>query len=291
MSSNRVANRLAPALTIRGRSFARGARTYVMGIVNATPDSFSGDGLPVASDAVAHACAVVRAGADIVDIGAESTRPGYEPIDAAEEVRRLLPVVRGLRETLPDAVISIDTFKADVFAAALAAGGDILNSIWAPSDESLAIAAAAGAPVVIMHNKAVAMYEGDVVDEVLAYLAAQAERAVRAGVRPEAVILDPGIGFGKRPEHNLAVLAELARFPELGFATLLGTSRKSTIGRLTGRAVGERAFGTAATVALAVAAKIDFVRVHDVAEMKDVVTVSDAIVRGYRPDGWSDGTP
>ncbi len=291
MSSNRVASRVAPALFVRGRSFARGARTYVMGIVNATPDSFSGDGLPVASDAVAHACAVASAGADIVDIGAESTRPGHDPIDSAEELRRLLPVVRGLREALPDAVISIDTFKANVFAEALAAGGDILNSIWTPSDEMLALAAAAGAPVVIMHNKAVAMYEGDVVDEVLAYLAAQAERAVAAGIAPEAVILDPGIGFGKRPEHNLALLAALGRLPELGFSTLLGTSRKSTIGRLTGRGVDERAFGTAATVALAVAAKIDIVRVHDVAEMRDVVTVSDAIVRGYRPKGWSDGTP
>ena len=142
-----------------------------------------------------------------------------------------------------------------------------------------------------MHNKAVAMYEGDVMGEVLGYLALQAARAVRAGIAPEAVILDPGIGFGKRPEDNLAVLAALGRLPELGFPTLIGTSRKSTIGRLTGRAVGERAFGTAATIALAVAAKIDIVRVHDVAEMRDVVTVSDAIVRGYRPEGWSDGPP
>jgi dihydropteroate synthase len=291
MSSSRVANRLTPGLRVRGRHFVWGARTYLMGIVNATPDSFSGDGRPNAPEAVAHACAVAASGADIVDIGAESTRPGHVPIDEGEELRRLIPVVRGLRAAVPDAIVSIDTFKAAVFAAAHAAGGDWLNSIWTPSDELLHRAAAAGVPLVIMHNKRIALYEGDVVDEVLAYLVAQGARAVAAGIAPEAVILDPGIGFGKRPEHNLAILAALARFPKLGFPTLLGTSRKSTIGKLTGRAPGARAFGTAATVALAVAAKIDIVRVHDVSEMRDVITVADAIVRGFRPQGWSDGAP
>jgi dihydropteroate synthase len=220
-----------------------------------------------------------------------SARNRRAPIDEGEELRRLIPVVRGLRAAVPDAIVSIDTFKAAVFAAAHAAGGDWLNSIWTPSDELLHRAAAAGVPLVIMHNKRIALYEGDVVDEVLAYLVAQGARAVAAGIAPEAVILDPGIGFGKRPEHNLAILAALARFPKLGFPTLLGTSRKSTIGKLTGRAPGARAFGTAATVALAVAAKIDIVRVHDVSEMRDVITVADAIVRGFRPQGWSDGAP
>jgi dihydropteroate synthase len=231
---------------------------------------------------------LLDAGADIVDIGAESTRPGHSPIDGDEELRRLLPVVSGVRAVAPNAVLSVDTFKADVFAAAREAGGDILNSIWTPSDELLARLAAASVPVVIMHNKRVAIYERDVVDEVLSYLAAQAERAVRAGIAAEAVIVDPGIGFGKRPEHNLSILGALARLRELGFPTLVGTSRKSTVGRLTGRPVDARAFGTAATVALAVAAKIDIVRVHDVAEMRDVVRVSDAIVRGWRPAGWND---
>jgi dihydropteroate synthase len=142
---------------------------------------------------------------------------------------------------------------------------------------------------VVMHNKAVAIYEGNVVDEVLKSLAASAERCVRAGIPPEHVILDPGIGFGKTPEHNLSVLDALPRLVALGFPTLLGTSRKSTIGRLLERDVDGRAFGTAATVALAAAAGIDIVRVHDAIDMRDVVRVTDAIVRGWRPDGWSDG--
>ena len=274
------------ALHLRGQTFAWGTRTYLMGIVNATPDSFSGDGRPRPGDAIAHGLALVQAGADLLDVGAESTRPGYVPIDADEECRRLLPVVVGLRERAPDGVLSIDTHKAAVFAAAAAAGGDLLNSIWGLDDALLEAAASRGVPVVIMHNKRVAVYERDVVDEVLAHLEQAAERAVRAGIAPEGVILDPGIGFGKSPEHNLALLGSLGRLVALGFPTLVGTSRKSTIGKLTGREVGARTYGTAATIALAVAAKIDVVRVHDVAEMRDVVAVADAIVRGWRPAGW-----
>ena len=287
MSSNAPVTDLGRgALEVRRARFPWGARTYLMGIVNATPDSFSGDARPEPADAIAHALAQLAAGADFVDIGAESTRPGSTPIDAAEESRRLLPVVRGLRERAPDAVVSIDTFKPDVFAAARAAGGDLLNSVWGLDDALLAEAVASQTPVVVMHNKRVALYERDVVDEVLAYLERQAERAVRAGLRPEHVILDPGIGFGKSPEHNLALLGSLPRLAALGFPTLLGTSRKSTLGKITGKPVSERVFATAATVALAVAAKIDIVRVHDVAEMADVVAVADAVVRGTRPAGW-----
>jgi dihydropteroate synthase len=257
-----------------------------MGILNATPDSFSGDGLVEPGAAVERALSFANGAADIVDVGAESTRPGSVPVDAAEEIRRLLPVVRGIRERAPDAILSIDTYKADVFAAAHAAGGDLLNCPSGLGDQLLETAVACGVPVVIMHNKNVPVYAGDVVDEVLAFLEAQATRAVRAGLPAASVILDPGIGFGKTQEHNLAILAALARFPRLGFPTLLGTSRKSTLGRLTGRSVADRAFATAATVALAVAAKIDVVRVHDPAEMRDVARVSDAVVRGWRPDGW-----
>ena len=285
-SSAREANATRTPLEIRGRTFAWGTRTYVMGIVNATPDSFSGDGRPGADDAVRYGLGLAEHGADLLDVGAESTRPGHAPIDEAEELRRLLPVIRGLRECAPAAVLSIDTHKAEVFRAAYAAGGDLLNSIWRLDDELLAAAARSGVPVVIMHNKRVAVYERSVVDEVLTYLETEAARAVAAGIAPEAVILDPGIGFGKSPEHNLAVLGRLERLVALGFPTLLGTSRKSTIGKLTGREVGERTYGTAATIALAVAAKIDIVRVHDVAQMRDVAAVADAIVRGWRPDGW-----
>ena len=278
----------AADLVVRGHRFAWGERTYLMGILNATPDSFSGDGLPEAADAIAHAATLAAAGADIIDIGAESTRPGSRPISNEEERRRLLPVLRGVRAREPQAVISVDTFKADVFADACDAGADALNSIWGLDDALLAVAAQRGVPVVIMHNKRVAVYERDVVDEVLAYLDAQAARAVARGIARTRVIVDPGIGFGKTPEHNLAVLGALDRLVALGFPTLLGTSRKSTIGKLTGRSVDERVFGTAATVALAVAAKIDIVRVHDVAEMRDVARVADAVVRGWRPAEWHD---
>jgi len=185
-------------------------------------------------------------------------------------------------------IVSVDTFKADVYRRAHAAGGDLLNSIWGASDALIDVCVETVSPIVVMHNKAVAIYEGDVIDEVLATLAAAAERCVRAGIPAEHVILDPGIGFGKTPEHNLSVLGALPRLVALGFPTLLGTSRKSTIGRLTARDVDGRAFGTAATVALAAAAGIDIVRVHDVIDQRDVVRVTDAIVRGWRPDGWSD---
>jgi dihydropteroate synthase len=276
------------ALGVRGAIFAWGARTYVMGIVNATPDSFSGDGRAAPQDAIEAGLAQRAAGADILDIGAESTRPGHEPISLDEELRRLLPVVRGVRERAPDAVISIDTFKPAVFLAAHAAGGDLLNSIWGLDDGLLEAAAGCGAPVVVMHNKRVAVYERDVVDEVLAYLERQARRALEAGIPREAIILDPGIGFGKLPEHNLAVLGALPLLVALGFPTLLGTSRKSTLGKLTGRPVDARVMATAATVALAAAAGIDIVRVHDVAEMRDVTAVSDAIARGWRPADWGE---
>jgi dihydropteroate synthase len=274
-------------LRLRGRSLRWGARTHVMGIVNVAPDSFSGDGRTDPDDAAAFGARLAQV-ADIVDVGAESTRPGHTPIDVGEELRRLIPVVRGIRERAPGAVISIDTYKPEVFAAAHAAGGDLLNSVWGLDDALLAEAAARGVPVVMMHNKRVAVYERDVVDEVLAALERDAARALRAGIPAEHVILDPGIGFGKTAEHNLAILGALARIVALGFPTLVGTSRKSTIGKLTGRDVGARVFGTAATVALAVAAKVDVVRVHDAREMADVVHVADAVVRGWRPEGWSE---
>jgi len=276
------------ALRVRGRTLVWGARTYVMGILNVSPDSFSGDGTAGIDAAVARGRDQLAAGCDILDIGAESTRPGYQPIDAAMETARLEPVVRALRAADATAILSIDTFKPGVYRRAHASGGDLLNSIWGASDELIEAATATRSALVVMHNKAVPVYTGDVVDEVLATLLASAERCVRAGIPAEHVILDPGIGFGKTPEHNLAVLGALPRVAALGFPTLIGTSRKSTLGRLTGRAVGEREFGTAATVALAAAAGIDIVRVHDVAEQRDVVNVTDAIVRGWRPAGWSD---
>jgi dihydropteroate synthase len=280
--------RAISALEVRGARFEWGTRTYIMGIVNATPDSFSGDGRIAPEDAIEAGLAKLAAGADLLDIGAESTRPGHAPISRDEEVRRLLPVVRGLRARAPATVISIDTFKPEIFIAAHAAGGDLLNSIWGLDDALLEAAVARGVPLILMHNKRVALYERDVVDEVLAYLEAQARRAVEAGIPRERIILDPGIGFGKLPEHNLALLGALPRLVALGFPTLLGTSRKSTLGKITGKPVEERVMATAASVALAAAAGIDIVRVHDVAEMRDVVATADAIARGWRPADWSE---
>jgi dihydropteroate synthase len=279
------------ALRLRGRTLPWGVRTYVMGIVNVAPDSFSGDGLTDADAAAARALEQRSAGADIIDVGAESTRPGHRPIDDATECARLLPAIARMRAADATLLISVDTFKPDVYRAAHAAGGDMLNSVWGASDALIAAALETGSPLVAMHNKPVAVYEGDVVDDVLRMLAATAERATRAGLAPESVILDPGIGFGKLPEHNLRILGALDRLVALGFPTLIGTSRKSTIGKLTGRGVDERAFGTAATIALAAQAGIDIVRVHDVAEQTDVVRVTDAIVRGWRPTDWMERLP
>ncbi|MEA2786777.1 MAG: dihydropteroate synthase [Candidatus Eremiobacteraeota bacterium] len=279
------------ALRVRGRVLPWGVRTYVMGIVNVSPDSFSGDGVQGAGAARARALGQLADGADVVDVGAESTRPGHRPIDAATERARLLPALAALRAAAPDAIVSVDTFKAGVFRDAHAAGGDVLNSIWGASDELIAACVETGSPMIVMHNKPVALYERDVVDEVLASLDAAGARCVAAGIPAEHVILDPGIGFGKLPEHNLAVLRALGRLVALGFPTLLGTSRKSTIGKLTGRGVDERELGTAATIALAIDAGIDIVRVHDVPGQRDAVRVADAIVRGWRPDGWAERLP
>jgi dihydropteroate synthase len=279
------------ALRVRDRILPWGVRTYVMGIINVSPDSFSGDGDPGANAAARRALTQLGAGADCVDVGAESTRPGHTPIDTGTERARLIPAVAAIRAAAPEAIVSIDTFKADLFREARAAGGDMLNSIWGAPPDLIEAAAGTGAPIVVMHNKAVAVYERAVVDEVLAFLADAAQRCVDGGIPPEHVILDPGIGFGKLPEHSLALLGALDRIVALGFPTLVGTSRKSTIGKLTGRGVEAREFGTAATVALCVAAGVDVVRVHDVDEQTDVVRVADAIVRGWRPDGWTERLP
>ena len=275
------------ALRVRGRELPWGERTYVMGIVNVTPDSFSGDGVLDPGDAVAHALSQHARSSDMLDIGAESTRPGHVPVSENLERARLIPVLEGVRRVLPDAIISADTYKADVFRAAHAAGADMLNSVWGLPDALLEAAAECNAPVVVMHNKHEARYSGDVMDEVLRFLEDAARRAMKAGIPAQHIILDPGIGFGKTPDHNITVLRELARLVALGFPTLIGTSRKSTIGKLTGKKPPQRTHGTSATTALAIAAGIDIVRVHDVEEARDAVSVSDAIVRDWRPLQWT----
>jgi dihydropteroate synthase len=273
-------------LVVRGRSFAWGERTYLMAIVNVTPDSFSGDGRGDAAGAIAHAVAQWNAGSDILDIGGESTRPGHEAVDEETEIARVVPVIAGIRERLPDVVISIDTYKPAVARMAHDAGADIINSVWGAPSELIDVAVEREMPLAAMHNQHGSDYAGDVVDEVARFLLDCARRAHGAGVPGNAIILDPGIGFGKTADQNLMILRNLDRVRELGYVTLLGASRKSTIGKLTGRDAHERIYGTAATTALGIAHGVDIVRVHDVAQQRDVISVSDAVVRDWRPSGW-----
>jgi dihydropteroate synthase len=276
-------------IAVRGRTFVWGARTYVMGIVNATPDSFSGDGLLVGGgDAVAAAVVqaeqMVADGADLLDVGGESTRPGHKPVDAAEERRRVVPVVAAIRAALPDVPLSIDTTKAAVAEAALDAGADVVNDVWgvAAEPDLLELVAERGVPLVVMHNRAEAVY-ADVVAEVRDDLRAAIERARAAGIGLERLIVDPGIGFGKTAEHNLELLRHLDALRPLGLPILLGTSRKSTIGRVLDLTPEERVEGTIATTVLGIAAGVDLVRVHDVRANVRAARMADAIIRGWAP--------
>ncbi len=277
-------------------AFAWGSRTFVMGICNVTPDSFSGDGLlrsgraafdaETAAEALARtveqARAMVAEGADLLDIGGESTRPGHLPVSAGAEIARVVPVIVAVRAALPDVPISVDTSKPEVAEAAIAAGADLLNDVRGTrADDALArIAAARGLPIVLMHDRDV-MDSADVIADVIADLGAAIERAERAGVAPESIIVDPGFGFGKTPEQNVAILRELGALRVLGRPILLGTSRKSTLGWILGLPVEKRLEGTLATTALGVAAGADVVRVHDVQANVRAARVSDAIIRGY----------
>jgi dihydropteroate synthase len=274
-------------LDARGTRLAWGARTYVMGIVNVTPDSFSGDGCASLDDALAIAQRHVEEGADLLDVGGESTRPGHAPVDETAELERVGPAICALRERYPSVPISIDTTKASIARAAARGGADLVNCVQRAPDALLEIAAEFGMAFVAMHNQQGTQYDGDVVDEVVRILDECAQRGVRQGIPRERMLLDPGIGFGKTADQNVRVLQRLDRIVALGFPTLLGTSRKSTLGKLTGRRAHDRAAATAATSALAAAAGIDVVRVHDVAPTLDAVHVADAIARGWRPAAWT----
>lgn len=283
----RTDGRVRGSLWLRGARLTWGVRTYVMGVVNVTPDSFSGDGREDEPDATAHAMVQRNSGADLLDIGGESTRPGHQPVDVAVEIARVIPVIHAVRSRLPNVPLSIDTYKPAVTRAAHTAGADLINSIWGASDELLETASELEMPIIATHNQTGTDYEGPVVDAVLRYLEDCGARALSRGIASERIILDPGIGFGKTPDQNIAVLRALSRIVELGFPTMIGTSRKSTIGKLTGRKPSGRVFGSAATTALAVSAGIDMVRVHDVSATRDVVAVADAVVRGWRPADWT----
>jgi dihydropteroate synthase len=282
-------------LTIRGRNFAWGSRTFVMGIVNVTPDSFSGDGLltgaadPVAA-AVEQARRMVADGADLLDVGGQSTRPGHAPVEEDEERRRVVPVVAALREALPDVPISIDTLKPRVAEAALDAGADLVNdvgAVYGGDPDMVGVVAERGVPYLAMHHRAEARYRS-VLAEVMADLQAVLDRAVTAGVAWTDVLLDPGIGFGKTPEQNLYLLARLGALRELGRPVVLGVSRKSTIGKVLDLPAPERLEGTVATTTLAAAARVDIVRVHDVRPNVRAARMADAIHRRGRlgSSGW-----
>jgi len=257
----------------------------LMGVVNVTPDSFSDGGLyldPAA--AIAHGRELVATGAEILDVGGESTRPGAEPVAAEEEMRRVVPVVEGLREL--DCEISVDTSKAAVAAAALEAGAMIVNDVTAlrGDPEMAPLCAERGATVVLMHmlgeprTMQVDPRYDDVVADVKAFLAARLQAATAAGIAEERVWLDPGIGFGKTAAHNMELLRRLGELRELGRPLVIGTSRKSFIGKLDGSAAGERLGGTIASSVLAAVEGAEVLRVHDVAEMRQALAVAMAIL-------------
>jgi dihydropteroate synthase len=286
--------RVPPAPTRIGRrTFAWGERTFVVGILNITPDSFSGDGLLPApagpgpdtvERAVSQARRMVDEGADLLDVGGESTRPGHSEVPAADEMARVVPVIEAIRAALPEIPLSIDTSKPDVAAAALGAGADLLNDVWAvAADDSLArLAAEHGVPMILMHNRAEARY-ANLMAEVIADLWRAIERAVAAGCSIDGLIVDPGFGFGKAPHHNLELLRRLPELGVLGRPILLGTSRKSTLGRVLDLPAGERLEATLATSALAAAAGVDLVRVHDVQANVRATRLTDAIFRPAVP--------
>ncbi len=282
-------------LQIGPTRFAWGVRTFVMGVVNVTPDSFSGDGLLAGEDPVAASVAQARRmvadGADILDVGGASSRPGHAPILPADEAGRVAPVIRAIAAALPATPISIDTTSPTVAAAALDAGADLLNDIWGVAeDPALArLAAERGVPIVLMHNRAEARYR-NLMAEVVSDLQRALDRALDAGVAWERLIVDPGFGFGKTPDHNLALLAGLGALRVLGRPVLLGTSRKSTLGKVLDLPADQRLEATIATTALGIASGADIVRVHDVRENVRTARVADAILRGWRPVGWPDGT-
>lgn len=290
----------SPSLQIGNHIFNWGSRTYVMGILNITPDSFSGDGLMYNGDLIEQSLRqaeyFLKYGADILDVGGESTRPGSQPVNADDEIQRVIPVIAAIHAEFPAAIISIDTYKAQVAEAAFNAGAHVLNDIWAlRADPALAsVAAAFQAPVILMHNRSNpasleigsqlgnaylgSTYE-NLIEDVKRELLASVELAVAAGVEESRIILDPGLGFGKTREHNLELINHLDEIRSLGFPVLLGPSRKSFIGFTLDLPADQRLEGTAATISVGITRGADIIRVHDVKEMARVAKMTDAIVR------------
>jgi dihydropteroate synthase len=264
-----------------------GSGPSIVGILNATPDSFSDGGNFLDPETAAeHAAAMLDAGAAIVDVGGESTRPGSDPVSQEEEVGRVVPVVERIIAARPEAVVSIDTYRSGTAAAALDAGARLVNDVSALRGDPrmVTVVAEAGCPVVLMHmqGEPKTMQKEpsyrDVVGEVREFLAQRAEHAVAAGVSPENIIVDPGIGFGKQLEHNLTLLRNLEEIVDLGFPVLVGASRKTFIGKITGvQEASERVFGTVATTVLAYERGATLFRVHDVRANRDALAVAEAV--------------
>jgi dihydropteroate synthase len=270
---------LKSTLDARGVKLPIGPRTLVMGIVNVTPDSFSDGGMwPTPAAAIAGGLRLVEEGADIIDVGGESTRPGHVPVEADEEIARAIPVVTALARAT-DVAVSIDTYKSRVAERALAAGARIVNDIWGLSRDGAmaAVIATHGAAVVIMHNREAADPAIDILGEVRDFFVRALERATAAGIREDRILLDPGIGFGKTFEQNLALLVRLGELCRLGFPLLLGVSRKSFIGKLAPSEPRERLPGTIAANVIGVLSGAAVVRVHDVAAHVQALRIVDAI--------------
>jgi dihydropteroate synthase len=268
----------------RKYSLDLGTRTFIMGILNITPDSFSDGGDFFALEkALNRAKAMVLEGADIIDVGGESTRPGYVMISDEEELARIVPVIKMLAKEI-DVPISIDTYKSQVAEEAIKAGAHIVNDIWGlKKDPKMAeIVAKYQVPVIIMHNQEDTIYQGDIMEEIKRSLQASIDLALKAGLHKENIILDPGIGFGKDLEQNMTVMARLAELNELGYPLLLGTSRKSMLGKILDLPPKERLEGTIATTVMGIMQGIDIIRVHDVKENRRAAMVSDAILRTKR---------
>jgi dihydropteroate synthase len=285
---------------VDNHTFVWGARTYVMGILNVTPDSFSGDGIIAKGDAVQvsleQAHSFVASNVDVLDVGGESTRPGSAPVTVDEELQRVIPVIRVLKENFPDTLISIDTYKAHVAEEAVKAGAHIINDVWGlRADPALAsIAAKYKTPVILMHNRSnpasievrsqlgnayIGSEYQNLIEDVKRELMDSVTLARTAGISDERIILDPGIGFGKTVSHNLELINRLEEIRALGFPVLLGPSRKSFIGFTLDLPSDQRVEGTAAAIAVGIARGADIVRVHDVEHMRRIVKMTDAIVR------------
>lgn len=266
-------------MVIGNKTFVMGERTFVMGILNVTPDSFSDGGKYNEVElAVKRAEMLIKDGADIIDIGGESTRPNSEDIDGREEIKRVLPIIKAIKERF-DIPISIDTYKAKTAEEAILAGADMINDVWGfKKDINMAkVAAQYNVPCILMHNREAVPYN-ELMKDILMDLIDSINIALEAGVKRENIIVDPGIGFGKNYEENLMVMNNLEKIKNMGFPMLLGTSRKSMIGNALELPVDKRVEGTLATTVIGIMKGCEFVRVHDVLENKRACIMTDKIL-------------